>query len=142
MPLTRQVALITAVGRGLSRGIALTFGRDGAATCSRASMAPEAQGPQAAEPLTAGIVEATALTAATRDLAMALASAQVQAALQQAIEARQQAEAALQAALMEIAQLHDRLQAEHVDLHDALARDHESRRSSGTVRPCGACCIK
>jgi NAD(P)-dependent dehydrogenase (short-subunit alcohol dehydrogenase family) len=64
MPLTHKVALITAVGRGLSRGIALTFGRDGAATHDRASMAPGAQGRQPAEPLTAGIVEATALTAA------------------------------------------------------------------------------
>jgi NAD(P)-dependent dehydrogenase (short-subunit alcohol dehydrogenase family) len=125
MPLTHKVALITAVGRGLSRGIALTFGRDGAATHDRASMAPEAQGPQPAEPLTAGIVEATALTAATRDLAMAFEQAQVQAALEEAMAARQQAEAELHQALAELERLHDRLQAEHVDLHHEMARDDE-----------------
>jgi formate hydrogenlyase transcriptional activator len=126
MLLTRQVALITAVGRGLSRGIALRFGRDGAGTCSRAALAPEIPEPQAAEPLTAWAVEATALTAATRGLAMptsACGQAQVQAALEEAMAARQQAEAALQQALAELARLHDRLPAEPVDCLPELVRD-------------------
>jgi transcriptional regulator with GAF, ATPase, and Fis domain len=58
-------------------------------------------------------------------LAMAFEHTRVQAALEQAIEARQQAEAALQQALAEVARLHDRLQVEHVDLHDVMARDHD-----------------
>jgi transcriptional regulator with GAF, ATPase, and Fis domain len=58
-------------------------------------------------------------------LAMALAHAQVQAALQQEIEDRKQAEAALQHALAEVAQLQDQLQAEHVDLHHEMACDND-----------------
>ena len=56
---------------------------------------------------------------------MAFEHAQVHAALQQEIEARQQAEAALQQALAEVVQLQDRLQAEHVDLHLEMACDYD-----------------
>ncbi len=124
MPLTRQVALLRGVGRGLSRGISLTFGRDGAATRDRASMVPQTPEPQAAKLLPDGAAKVTALTDATRDLATALEHAQVQAALQQAIEARQQAEAALHQARAEVAQLHEQLQAERVELHQEMTRDY------------------
>jgi hypothetical protein len=40
-------------------------------------MAPEAQGPQPAEPLTDGTAEATAITGAALDLATALKAAQI-----------------------------------------------------------------
>ena len=124
MPLTRQVALLRGVGRGLSRGISLTFGRDGAATRDRASMVPQTPEPQAAKLLPDGAAKVTALTDATRDLATALEHAQVQAALQQAIEARQQAEAALHQARAEVAQLHEQLQAERVEFHQEMTRDY------------------
>jgi DNA-binding NarL/FixJ family response regulator len=73
--LTRQVARIAAVGRGLGRGIALACVREDAAARDPASMSPEAQGPQPAAPLTDGIAEATASTGATLHLVTALKAA-------------------------------------------------------------------
>ena len=58
-------------------------------------------------------------------LAMALEHAQVLAALQQEIAERQQAEAALHAALAEVAQLHDRLQAENGSLRQEIEGDYD-----------------
>jgi NAD(P)-dependent dehydrogenase (short-subunit alcohol dehydrogenase family) len=76
MKVTRKVALIAGVGRGLSRGIALALAREGAAARYPAYIAPETQEPQATEPLTDGVAEATAITGATLNLVTALKAAQ------------------------------------------------------------------
>jgi transcriptional regulator with GAF, ATPase, and Fis domain len=76
MKVTRKVALIAGVGRGLSRGMALAWAPEGAAARYPAYLAPERLEPQATEPLTDGVAEATAITGATLNLVTALKAAQ------------------------------------------------------------------
>ena len=76
MQLTRKVALITGVGRGLGKGSHWHL-RGKALRCAIQPLwLQRHRGPQLAEPLTDGITKATAITGATLDLAPVLKAAQ------------------------------------------------------------------
>jgi transcriptional regulator with GAF, ATPase, and Fis domain len=76
MELTRKVALITALGRGLSRGMTLAFARQAGTAHYPASVVPEAQEPQRAELGEGGTANATATTDPALALVAALQAAQ------------------------------------------------------------------